>query len=551
MRKYNFYLNYHRDDLDANIIERFVIELEKIYGLDQVISFNNKLINLCDSYIIIISPSLLKHIDINILLNNLKNLKEKNYQLIIPLIYKNELELDDNYLNNVNTIINLLTEEKISCLYFDNYQNILKLIKDIVISYNQYLEKPISCFDYINNLQKFASTDFFINKDESITYNINEYHVDSIIIKYPLYYNSKDEDLYNEENINENDFLSGLFTNIFNEKENMIELSSKQGSGKTTLIKNIILRLIRNIIYNNNNSSNDNLVYPLYVNIPSFINSLRDNKTIYKSLINYFKITSYQLNYLFKNKKVLLIFDGIDYANSTIREKIFNFVKSLEVLDDKYFIFSSNKPITKAIRKYAIKPLNFEQKESLTEKILKQQELNINIDDLPDNPLEFCLDLSIYKKNNYIYEKSFQTIKDLINPLINQIKKDNQIKEESPIRMKYNNLPKIDNYYQQRKIDERSFLNNFDNFQEIKNEPRQLSTTDFRTGIRTNTNSNNFREWIPIGYYENGINYAVFDGKKHEFNLWGLHQKQNLELVLKIVQILKILKEKQAKISAI
>ena len=40
--------------------------------------------------------------------------------------------------------------------------------------------------------------------------------------------------------------------------------------------------------------------------------------------------------------------------------------------------------------------------------------------------------------------------------------------------------------------------------------------------------------------YENGINYAVFDGKKHEFRLWGLHQKQNLELVLKMVQILKM-----------
>lgn len=34
--------------------------------------------------------------------------------------------------------------------------------------------------------------------------------------------------------------------------------------------------------------------------------------------------------------------------------------------------------------------------------------------------------------------------------------------------------------------------------------------------------------------FENGVNYAVFDGEKHEFSLWGLHQRQNLSLVLKI-----------------
>lgn len=36
--------------------------------------------------------------------------------------------------------------------------------------------------------------------------------------------------------------------------------------------------------------------------------------------------------------------------------------------------------------------------------------------------------------------------------------------------------------------------------------------------------------------FENGINYAVFDGEKREFALWGIHQKQNLSLVLKIVE---------------
>ncbi len=39
--------------------------------------------------------------------------------------------------------------------------------------------------------------------------------------------------------------------------------------------------------------------------------------------------------------------------------------------------------------------------------------------------------------------------------------------------------------------------------------------------------------------FENGVNYAVFDGKKHEFALWGLHQCQNLSLVLKIAEELK------------
>ena len=39
--------------------------------------------------------------------------------------------------------------------------------------------------------------------------------------------------------------------------------------------------------------------------------------------------------------------------------------------------------------------------------------------------------------------------------------------------------------------------------------------------------------------FENGTNYAVFDGEKHEFSLWGLHQRQNLSLVLKIAEELK------------
>lgn len=36
--------------------------------------------------------------------------------------------------------------------------------------------------------------------------------------------------------------------------------------------------------------------------------------------------------------------------------------------------------------------------------------------------------------------------------------------------------------------------------------------------------------------FENGVNYAVCDGEKYEFSLWGLHQKQNLSLVLKIAE---------------
>lgn len=36
--------------------------------------------------------------------------------------------------------------------------------------------------------------------------------------------------------------------------------------------------------------------------------------------------------------------------------------------------------------------------------------------------------------------------------------------------------------------------------------------------------------------FENGVNYAIFDGKRHEFSLWGLHQRQNLSLVLKIAE---------------
>lgn len=37
-------------------------------------------------------------------------------------------------------------------------------------------------------------------------------------------------------------------------------------------------------------------------------------------------------------------------------------------------------------------------------------------------------------------------------------------------------------------------------------------------------------------FFENGVNYAVFDGEKHEFALLGLHQRQNLSLVLKIAE---------------
>ena len=39
--------------------------------------------------------------------------------------------------------------------------------------------------------------------------------------------------------------------------------------------------------------------------------------------------------------------------------------------------------------------------------------------------------------------------------------------------------------------------------------------------------------------FNNGTNYAVFNGKKHEFSLMGLYQKENLKLVLKAVEILK------------
>lgn len=38
--------------------------------------------------------------------------------------------------------------------------------------------------------------------------------------------------------------------------------------------------------------------------------------------------------------------------------------------------------------------------------------------------------------------------------------------------------------------------------------------------------------------YENGKNYAVIGGRDYEFALWGLHQKQNLSLVLKVVEVL-------------
>lgn len=38
--------------------------------------------------------------------------------------------------------------------------------------------------------------------------------------------------------------------------------------------------------------------------------------------------------------------------------------------------------------------------------------------------------------------------------------------------------------------------------------------------------------------FENGVNYAVFDGEDWEFSLWGLHQIQNLSLVLKFVEFM-------------
>ncbi len=38
--------------------------------------------------------------------------------------------------------------------------------------------------------------------------------------------------------------------------------------------------------------------------------------------------------------------------------------------------------------------------------------------------------------------------------------------------------------------------------------------------------------------FENSLNYAIFDGKKYEFSLMGLYQKENLKLVLKSVEIL-------------
>lgn len=46
--------------------------------------------------------------------------------------------------------------------------------------------------------------------------------------------------------------------------------------------------------------------------------------------------------------------------------------------------------------------------------------------------------------------------------------------------------------------------------------------------------------------FENDINYAVFDDKCYEFALWGLHQKQNLSLVLSLINYLK---DKGVKIS--
>ncbi len=39
--------------------------------------------------------------------------------------------------------------------------------------------------------------------------------------------------------------------------------------------------------------------------------------------------------------------------------------------------------------------------------------------------------------------------------------------------------------------------------------------------------------------FVNGINYAVFESEQFEFSLWGLHQRQNLSLVLEIIKILK------------
>lgn len=39
--------------------------------------------------------------------------------------------------------------------------------------------------------------------------------------------------------------------------------------------------------------------------------------------------------------------------------------------------------------------------------------------------------------------------------------------------------------------------------------------------------------------FENGVNYALFEDKKYEFNLLGLYQAQNLELVLEVIKNLK------------
>ncbi|MGN0014368.1 MAG: bifunctional folylpolyglutamate synthase/dihydrofolate synthase [Candidatus Gastranaerophilaceae bacterium] len=41
--------------------------------------------------------------------------------------------------------------------------------------------------------------------------------------------------------------------------------------------------------------------------------------------------------------------------------------------------------------------------------------------------------------------------------------------------------------------------------------------------------------------FENGENYALIDGVSYQFALWGLHQKQNLSLVCKVVEILQCL----------
>ena len=40
-------------------------------------------------------------------------------------------------------------------------------------------------------------------------------------------------------------------------------------------------------------------------------------------------------------------------------------------------------------------------------------------------------------------------------------------------------------------------------------------------------------------YFENGINYVVFGGKKYEYNIWGIKQSENIKLVVEAVNYFK------------